>query len=64
MPAATVALDLIHKGDVYADLTASVTFKNKVDARDDRPMTYPIRLILPPPPLRTSDHACGDDHFY
>ena len=41
------ALDLMHKGDIYADLTATVNFKNKVDARDDRPMTYPLRLVLP-----------------
>ena len=41
------ALDLMHKGDIYADLMATINFKNKVDARDDRPMTYPLRLALP-----------------
>ena len=41
------ALDLIHKGEVFADQIASVNFKNRVDARDDRPMGYPVRIVLP-----------------
>ena len=53
-----VALDLLHKGDIYADLMATMNFKNKVDACDDRPMTYPF-CGSSSPHSWISYHPCG-----
>jgi hypothetical protein len=39
--------DIIHRGSIFADMSAMLVFKNKTDARDERPMSYPLKLILP-----------------